>query len=158
MNKIFLAILLSILVFLLINPITLGFIKNRIPGSFGQNGNIKFATSGIMTSVFFILCLLFLYMANVKEGFFFEVTKNRPRCQKGFIGRPTSFEFTGTLDANNGCTQFPDGCNNNQGGFNCAEVDKEKENKKFGWDGLQNINPDRSNIVGAMGYCNGLGY
>jgi hypothetical protein len=154
MNKFVLSLVLAILVFLMINPITQGFVKRNVVGSYTQNGNIKMMTAAIMAGVFFVLCLLFLYVTATKEGFFFEVSKNRPRCEKGFIGRPTSFEFSSNLDVNNGCDQIPGSCDGNQ--YSCKQVEEQKNNPHFGWDGLQNIYPNQSNIVGAMGYCQGM--
>lgn len=100
--------------------------------------------TNILTGLIFFLVttLIISIFRKTKEGFFFEVSKGLPRCSRGYIGRPNSFEFTSSNDINCG-----------YGGQNpttCGQVAEDaKNNPMTGWDGIVNVNPE--NIFGGCG-------
>jgi len=54
----------------------------------------------LITSLIFagLLVLITGSLLNIKEGFYFEVSPNRPKCAKGFVGRPASFQYSSDAD------------------------------------------------------------
>lgn len=140
MNNFVLALLLTIIAFIVLNPSILQLVQTKIFRA-GKT-LVTYPTTITHTLVFLILAYLLLVIVNkpCKENFFFEVSKNIPKCCKGYIGRPTSFEFTSSNDINNGFGSYGQG-------VSCAQVREQSTNPRFGWDGMVNQNP--SNIVGS---------
>jgi hypothetical protein len=63
-----------------------------------QRGFISF-------NIMALIVLIASFTYNQKENFFFEVTKDRPRCSKILSGRPIGFEFTSDNDRFCYCNQ-----------------------------------------------------
>lgn len=103
----------------------------------------SFSYSLIIGLIFFVLTFIVLYFSRKSsEGFFFEVSKGLPRCSRGYIGRPNSFQYSSSNDISCG-----------YGGDNPVSCQKTAEDAKnnpyFGWDGIVNVKPD--NIFGGCG-------
>ena len=147
MNTFLVALLLTALMAVLTNEKIksgiLGWAAGTKPGKYVEGH--KF-TLEVMIYVLFFLGAAFLIWwlrpQKSKEGFFFEVSKGLPRCSRGYIGRPNSFEFSSSNDINCGF-----GCSNPS---SCEKVAEDaKTNPMFGWDGITNVNSE--NIFGGCG-------
>jgi hypothetical protein len=154
MNNFLLALLLAIIGLIVLNPKVIDFVQTNITSkipflnsSTGGKVTLTFPTSIVHTLVFFILALIVLSIFNrkSKEKFWFEVSPNLPKCCKGYIGKPTSFEFSSSNDINDGFGS----CGN---GFPCGDLKDETKNSQFGWDGMVNVNQSADNVVGGCGY------
>jgi len=74
-TQIFITVLLSTIVFLILSKTELGQVINAT----------------LFATILFIVLVLIKYLP-IKEPFFFEVSPYK-KCQKGFYGRPLTFEY-----------------------------------------------------------------
>lgn len=90
-------------------------------------------TAVLVTAVLFALLVVMIDQAlsSTKEDFFFEVSPNLPRCAKGFVGRPGTFQYSSDAD------RFGDwNRTSNTEQATCNKVDKEAQKSTFGRDGF----------------------
>lgn len=87
-------VITAILFYFMANPYFYQYLnavtKNKVPKQ-----------KAVMITALLFASLLVLVsgsLLNIKEGFFFEVSPNRPRCGKGLVGRPASFQYSSDAD------------------------------------------------------------
>jgi hypothetical protein len=100
MKTLILYVIVLGLYYLLGSPYYYQFIYNMKPKI---SGPTIVALTGVVFAALIVLIASFTY--NQKENFFFEVTKDRPRCSKILSGRPIGFEFTSDNDRFCYCNQ-----------------------------------------------------
>jgi hypothetical protein len=132
LKNFFLSLLLTLIVFGLFNQKTVEFIKRVITFNQVNATTVTYIILGIF--VFVITFIMLGASEKKKENFFFEVSKNLPRCRNGFIGKPTSFDFSTYDDRVSTCESE-------------KEIEKDPH---FGWDGMVNQTP--ATIVGGCDY------
>lgn len=104
-------LLIPILVLILIGLFILGKKKN--------NKNLC-----IGLGVFVVGLIIYLYnKGDEEENFFFEVSKPRRKCCRGFAGKPTTFDYTSSNDVAEDCPKI-----NN-------------DDPQMGWDGFLGKDP-----------------
>jgi hypothetical protein len=103
----------------------------------------------MVTAVIFAALLMMIMSSflNIKEGFYFEVSPNKPRCSKGLVGRPSYFQYSSDA-ALYGDWNRPDYNTNS----NCQQVEDEIKNQPacMGRDGFLG----RPVNVGSVTYKN----
>lgn len=149
MNAFLVALILTILMMVLTNEK----IKESILTSISKTGPGKslesfltkhsFSYMLIIGLIFLVITTLIIHFTRrTSEGFFFEVSKGLPRCSRGYIGRPNSFQYSSSNDINCGFGADK--------GVSCQKVAEDaKTNPMFGWDGIVNVTPE--NIFGGCG-------
>ena len=145
MNSFFVSLIITLLFVGLNTTFVLNYMTNFVSQA-SKPGSVSILTEGLKIFVFFILTWLILSMQRSepgqKEGFYFEVSKGLPKCSRGYIGRPNSFQYTSNNDINCGYgADVP---------APCSQVAQEaQKDPQFGWDGIVNVKPD--NIFGGCG-------
>lgn len=92
MNKILFLILVFVIAFALANKTVHSKLGELVPAYFSEG----FPTLPANAVIALVASLLILILSPGcgKEGFFFEVTPNKPKCKKGYNGQDVGFEYT----------------------------------------------------------------
>lgn len=91
MNKILFLILVFVITFALANKTVHSKLAELVPDYFSEG----FPTLPANAVIALVASLLILVLSpGCKEGFFFEVTPNKPKCNKGYNGMNVDFEYT----------------------------------------------------------------
>ena len=142
MNSFFVSVLITLLFVGLNTPFFLGYLSNFVSRATKPESTSMITDILKVVIFFFITWFIVSFLGNKKEGFYFEVSKGLPKCSRGYIGRPNSFQYTSSNDINCG-----------YGGDNpapCTQVLEEAKNDpQFGWDGIVNVTPE--NVFGGCG-------
>jgi hypothetical protein len=143
MNPFFVSLIITLLFVGLNTTFVLRYMTNFVSKA-SKPESTSLLTEALKIFVFFILTWFIISVAvpKNKENFYFEVSKGLPKCSRGYIGRPNSFQYTSNNDINCGYgADVP---------APCTQVAQEaQKDPQFGWDGIVNVKPD--NIFGGCG-------
>ena len=91
MRQYIMFVLTALLIFAFTNQVFYKKATELFPSAYDQNSLPKLQTS-VVLAIF--LALIISLASSYKENFFFEVSQPQPKCEPGFRGKNTTFEYT----------------------------------------------------------------